>query len=153
MAHRRRTGARGCRGGTLKANWHAHHRSQEGNGRARMPQRAVESWLARASAFTGGGRARENAAEGSRRQVDTRIGAHRRATSAKGCRRESQNAIWHGRLSTVSGLSPVTTAGSIAEGSPRGPENNPALETAKVSPRNSPHKLTPGVSTGVLTIK
>ena len=103
-----------------------------------MPQRDTEGKLARASPLPGRQRAREDVAEDRRRQVGTRITTLRRVTSARGCHRESQKAIWHGRLSTVSGLSPVTTAGSIAESSPRGPENNPALGTAKVSPRNGP---------------
>ncbi|MCQ2175703.1 MAG: hypothetical protein MJY80_05005 [Bacteroidales bacterium] len=57
------------------------------DGHERMPQRAAEGRWTRASVLTGGRRARENAAEGSRRQVGTLITAHRRGTGAKGCRR------------------------------------------------------------------
>mgnify|MGYP003291950342 CR=1 FL=1 len=54
------------------------------DGREGMALRAAEGMSARASALTGGGRARRDAAEGGRRHVGTRIGVHRRETSAKG---------------------------------------------------------------------
>ena len=118
-AHRRETGAEGCRRGPQKACRHAHRRSQDGDGREGMALRAAEGMLARASALTGGRRARRDGTEGRRRQVGTRVcqqfpGYFPRPTAGSSKERLSSPVV---RI-TLRGIEPIKSAPQSARRRP-----------------------------------